>query len=126
MLDSRSCEEALAQAVAAKNGVEILVTDTVLGGRNGPDMADRLLELFPGVKVLFVSGQAAVGVLFRDFRKCARSRRRRTSLRRNQRRRVPALSPERLRPRRPPGPRPPDHVKRETIILRRYSRSIPF
>jgi signal transduction histidine kinase len=59
VLGAGSYEEALAQAAAAKSGVGILVTDTVLHGKNGPDLADRLIEMSPDLKVLFISGQAA-------------------------------------------------------------------
>lgn len=53
-----SYEEALPLA-AARSRIELLVTDAVLSGRNGLDLADRLVAPLPGLKVLFLSGHAA-------------------------------------------------------------------
>lgn len=59
VLCAGSYKEALAQAVAARSPVEILVTDVLLAGSNGPELADELAGLYPGIKVLFISGEAA-------------------------------------------------------------------
>ncbi len=47
--------------LAGKHGGEIhlLITDVVMPGMNGRDMADRILSLYPSIKVLFVSGYTA-------------------------------------------------------------------
>jgi CheY-like chemotaxis protein len=39
--------------------VKVLITDVVMPGMNGRVLADRLLEIFPGLRVLFLSGYAA-------------------------------------------------------------------
>jgi signal transduction histidine kinase len=57
VLCAGSYEEALSRAAAAGR-FELLVTDTVLTGRNGPDLADKLEASYPGMKLLFVSGHA--------------------------------------------------------------------
>ncbi|OGR42640.1 MAG: hypothetical protein A2X35_01435 [Elusimicrobia bacterium GWA2_61_42] len=58
VLGAGSYEEALARAASAGR-IDLLVTDILLTGKSGVDLADRLLERQPGLKALFISGQAA-------------------------------------------------------------------
>jgi len=58
VLRAGSYEEALSLAAAPGRRVELLVTDTLLKGKNGPDLAERLAGLYPGLKALFVSGHS--------------------------------------------------------------------
>jgi nitrogen-specific signal transduction histidine kinase/CheY-like chemotaxis protein len=46
----------LAPQLAAENRIDLLVTDVVMPGLNGPELYRRLLEAHPGLKVLFMSG----------------------------------------------------------------------
>ena len=39
--------------------VDLLITDVVMPGMSGPELAGRMREEYPGLKVLFVSGFAA-------------------------------------------------------------------
>jgi PAS domain S-box-containing protein len=55
-------EEALAHAAGGGEPVDLLVSDVVMPGMSGPDLARRLRESWPGLAVLFVSGYP------RDFR----------------------------------------------------------
>jgi len=46
----------LALQLAADNRIDLLVTDVVMPKLNGPELHRRLLEVHPGLKVLFMSG----------------------------------------------------------------------
>jgi CheY-like chemotaxis protein len=48
--------EALAMAARQTLVIDVLVTDIVMPGMNGSDLADRLLELRPQLRVLFITG----------------------------------------------------------------------
>jgi CheY-like chemotaxis protein len=39
--------------------IDLLVTDVVMPGLNGKELADHLRMLYPGLKVLFISGYTA-------------------------------------------------------------------
>jgi CheY-like chemotaxis protein len=51
--------EALKLAAAHADHLDLLITDVVMSGMNGRDLANRLVAQFPTVKVLFVSGYTA-------------------------------------------------------------------
>ena len=51
--------EALTMVEAHEGALELLVTDVVMPGSNGRELADRLRERFPELRVLFMSGFAA-------------------------------------------------------------------
>jgi len=55
-----SCgKEALALAEKHSDKIDVLVTDVLLPGQNGPDLANALRDIRPGMKVIFVSGGVA-------------------------------------------------------------------
>jgi signal transduction histidine kinase/ActR/RegA family two-component response regulator len=54
-----SGEEALKLASAFDGAIHLLLTDVVMPGMKGPELAARLRALRPGVKVLLMSGYAA-------------------------------------------------------------------
>jgi YesN/AraC family two-component response regulator len=41
---------------AATDKIALLVTDVIMPGMTGPDLAARVAEIRPGVRVLFMSG----------------------------------------------------------------------
>lgn len=58
VLEARNGEEALKLAAAHSGAFDLLITDMVMPGMNGRDLADRLTVLHAGLKVLYVSGYA--------------------------------------------------------------------
>ncbi|HET8991007.1 MAG TPA: ATP-binding protein [Acidimicrobiales bacterium] len=63
VLDAPSGEEALELAERYEGVIDLLVSDVDLGGLDGPELARRLREGRPGLKVLLTSGTADAGVL---------------------------------------------------------------
>ena len=56
VLEASGGDEAIALAATHPGPIELLITDVVMPGMGGRELADRLLELRPGIAVLFVSG----------------------------------------------------------------------
>jgi PAS domain S-box-containing protein len=56
VLDASRGEEALALAQRHPGQIDLLLTDVVMPGMSGPAVAERLALLWPGTKVLFMSG----------------------------------------------------------------------
>jgi CheY-like chemotaxis protein len=56
VLDAESGEAALVAAQALAVPPNLLLTDTVLPGMSGPELAHRLRSDWPEIKVIFVSG----------------------------------------------------------------------
>jgi len=58
VLAARTGEEALEVAATFAGGIDALITDVVMPGMRGPELATRLRALRPGLKVAFVTGYA--------------------------------------------------------------------
>ncbi len=56
LLEARNAEEAELVAEVYREPIHVLVTDVVMPGMTGTQLAERLTELRPKMKVLFVSG----------------------------------------------------------------------
>jgi hypothetical protein len=56
VLEAGSAEEALAISVSHPDPIHLLLTDVVLPGLSGPELARRMYEASPNLKVLYVSG----------------------------------------------------------------------
>ncbi|MGQ0845795.1 MAG: PAS domain S-box protein [Sporichthyaceae bacterium] len=56
VLSAEGTEQALDLAAAHPGDIDLLLTDVVMRGRSGKELADELLRLRPEVKVLFMSG----------------------------------------------------------------------
>jgi two-component system cell cycle sensor histidine kinase/response regulator CckA len=59
VLEASSGSEAVDVAEKYTGEILLVLTDVVLPGMNGKDLSDRLKELRPNLKVLFVSGHTA-------------------------------------------------------------------
>jgi nitrogen-specific signal transduction histidine kinase len=59
ILTANSPAEAMRQAEEYKGAIDLLVTDIVMPGMNGRELAERLRQRFPGLKCLFMSGYSA-------------------------------------------------------------------
>jgi len=59
---------AAAREVAAEHpGIDLLLTDVVMPGMSGRDLADELQRRFPGLKVLFMSGYTDDAIVHQGF-----------------------------------------------------------
>jgi signal transduction histidine kinase/ActR/RegA family two-component response regulator len=56
VLEAQNGREALAIAVECERPIQLMVTDVVMPEMNGPELARRLAELLPDLKVLYMSG----------------------------------------------------------------------
>ena len=56
VLEAGDAAEALALVKQSKPAVDLLLTDVVMPGKSGRDLADELVPQIPGMKVLFMSG----------------------------------------------------------------------
>ena len=59
VIEASSVGEALIQVEAAETPIDLVLTDVVMPGGNGPEFADRLRQMRPDVAVLYMSGYPA-------------------------------------------------------------------
>ncbi len=59
LLETGNAEQALALSANYSGKIDLLVTDVIMPGLNGRQLADRLVEERPGLKVLYTSGYTA-------------------------------------------------------------------
>jgi two-component system cell cycle sensor histidine kinase/response regulator CckA len=65
VIEASSGSEAIDVAKQYSGEIRLLLTDVVLAGMNGKDLSERLKELRPSLKVLFVSGYTADAITHR-------------------------------------------------------------
>ena len=68
VLAAASGEEALRLASGYDGTIHLLVTDVVMPGMKGPELADRMRAMRPGIRVLLMSGYAADVVTPNDLK----------------------------------------------------------
>ncbi len=68
VLAAASGEEALKAAGAYDGTIHLLISDVVMPGMKGPELADRLRAMRPGIRVLLMSGYAADVVTPNDLK----------------------------------------------------------
>jgi PAS domain S-box-containing protein len=56
VLTQESCESALETISSNQYQFDMLITDVILPKQSGRELADRILEYFPDIKILFMSG----------------------------------------------------------------------
>jgi PAS domain S-box-containing protein len=59
LLEAENAEQALRLSADFAGGIDLLITDVIMPGLNGRQLADRLVKERPGLKVLYTSGYAA-------------------------------------------------------------------
>jgi CheY-like chemotaxis protein len=63
VVDATNGEQALRAVAAYRIAPDLLVTDVVMPGMGGRELADRLTAALPGLRVLFMSGYTDDAVL---------------------------------------------------------------
>ncbi len=63
VLPVASPEEGLALCRANRPDIQLLVTDVILPGMNGPQLAEQVKQIFPRTRVLYVSGYTANAIV---------------------------------------------------------------
>jgi DNA-binding NtrC family response regulator len=56
VLDASNADEALQLLADCTGTIDLLLTDVVMPGRSGKELADEVVVRCPGIKVLFMSG----------------------------------------------------------------------
>jgi len=59
LLEAASADEALQISAADTGRIDLLITDVIMPGMNGRQLADRMLEQRPGLKILYMSGYSS-------------------------------------------------------------------
>ena len=67
VLAAEDAKAALAEAAGHTGDIQLLVTDVVMPGWNGRELADKLTEARPGMRVLYLSGYADDALLRRGI-----------------------------------------------------------
>ena len=68
VLKAASGEEAIASARMHDGTIDLLISDVVMPGIKGPELAERLRAMRPGIRVLLMSGYAADVVTPNDLK----------------------------------------------------------
>lgn len=59
VIKSADPQEALSMAEESGGGIDLLITDVVMPGMNGRELADRVRAKYPSISILFMSGYSA-------------------------------------------------------------------
>ncbi len=67
VLASSNGEDALNAASLLPGGIDLLVTDVIMPKMSGPDLAEQLTDLYPAMRVLFISGYTQSAVIHKGM-----------------------------------------------------------
>jgi CheY-like chemotaxis protein len=56
VIEAVDCREAITLAERSESRIDLLVTDVVMPRMNGPELAERVASIRPGIRTLFMSG----------------------------------------------------------------------
>ncbi len=56
VLEAEDGDQGLRMVQESNETIDMILTDVVMPGMNGPEMAERIAELRPGIKILFMTG----------------------------------------------------------------------
>jgi signal transduction histidine kinase/ActR/RegA family two-component response regulator len=59
VLQARDCDDALQSLASAPGTVDLVISDVIMPGINGPEAARRLRAIEPGLRVMFVTGYSS-------------------------------------------------------------------
>lgn len=63
VIEASRGEEAIALSQSLKRPIHLLVTDVIMPQMSGRELATRLAEIHPNIKVLFMSGYTSEGIV---------------------------------------------------------------
>ena len=67
ILSAADGEEAIARAREHPGAIDLLLTDVIMPGMTGREIADQMLILRPGIKILYISGYSGDAIRNRDL-----------------------------------------------------------
>ncbi len=59
VISARNGQQALAKAEEHHGAIDLLITDVIMDGLSGPQLAEKLLQTHPNAEVIFISGYAS-------------------------------------------------------------------
>jgi PAS domain S-box-containing protein len=65
VIEAANADEARSAAIATQRQVDVLLTDVVMPGLSGPELATQLVRLLPGMRVVLMSGYPADALIDR-------------------------------------------------------------
>jgi CheY-like chemotaxis protein len=63
LLRAQNGEEALALAANHRGPIHLLLTDVVMPGMSGQALAEQMVRMYPGIRVLYMSGYTNEGIV---------------------------------------------------------------
>jgi len=58
VIEAGNSQEAISKAAAAEEKLDLLITDVIMMGMNGPQLAEQIRSTMPDIRVLYISGHS--------------------------------------------------------------------